>query len=218
LSSKYFFQESKMYLECTILAAGAPGILLMHELGHLVVARYFGLTVSSLNVGLGPEIAAFTDHFGTRWKLALLPLGGCCTFDTSTSKSSAPAAHCPTLLGASLHQRAIIYAAGPAFNLAFASVLFLVMFCLSDKPSVASSEVIVSDLAFLIGGFSILVGLFNLLPVLPLDGGRLLLLAMEAFRGRPISETIERRLDKFGATIVAGITIATLVSLLKAIG
>ena len=35
---------------------------------------------------------------------------------------------------------------------------------------------------------SMVLGIMNLLPILPLDGGHLLMIAIEKFRGRPISE------------------------------
>ena len=42
-------------------------------------------------------------------------------------------------------------------------------------------------IALTVGGLSVLSGLFDLLPVPPPDGGRLVLLAVEALRGRTVS-------------------------------
>jgi regulator of sigma E protease len=84
-----------MYLEWLILVAGVLGVLLIHELGHLVVARFLGLKVSSLSVGLGPEIIGYTDRSGTRWKVALLPMGGSCTFSEDTSAQTSCVARSP---------------------------------------------------------------------------------------------------------------------------
>jgi membrane-associated protease RseP (regulator of RpoE activity) len=50
------------------------------------------------------------------------------------------------------------------------------------------------------------IGLFNLLPIPPLDGGCLLLIALEARRGSPIGKSDEKRLLKIGSWFVAGIT------------
>lgn len=55
-----------MYFECLILVVGGFGVLLIHELGHLVIARFFGLKVSRLRVGLGPEMIGYKDQSGTR--------------------------------------------------------------------------------------------------------------------------------------------------------
>ena len=51
-------------------------IIVVHELGHFVAARLCGVTVSAFSLGFGPEIFAFTDRRGTRWRLAWIPLGG----------------------------------------------------------------------------------------------------------------------------------------------
>jgi len=55
-----------MHFECSILLVGAFLALWVHELGHLVMARFFGLKVSSLSVGLGPEMIGYKDQSGTR--------------------------------------------------------------------------------------------------------------------------------------------------------
>ena len=50
-------------------------VFVLHELGHLLTARYFGVRVLNISVGLGPEIVGLTDRFGTRWSLAAIPFG-----------------------------------------------------------------------------------------------------------------------------------------------
>ena len=51
-------------------------LVVVHELGHYVVARWFGVKVDAFSVGFGKELAGWTDNRGTRWKLSALPLGG----------------------------------------------------------------------------------------------------------------------------------------------
>jgi membrane-associated protease RseP (regulator of RpoE activity) len=111
----------------------------------------------------------------------------------------------------------MVYAAGPIFNLAFASIVFLWIICQSGKLTIASIEQIESELALLIGGLSVSIGLFNLLPLLPLDGGRLILLAIEACRGRPVAEKDEKHLYRIGASILAAVTIVSTLFLCKVI-
>ena len=210
-----------MYLEWLILVARVLGVLLIHELGHLVAARFFGLKVSSLSIGLGPEIIGFTDRSGTRWKVALLPMGGSCAFSVDTSAQTSCLAQSPdyrTFSSASQRERAMVYAAGPFFNLAFASIVFLGIICQSGKFTIVSIEQTETELALLIGGLSASIGLFNLLPLLPLDGGRLILLAFEACRGRPVAEKDEKHLYRIGASILAGVTIVSALFLFKFIG
>ena len=54
---------------------------------------------------------------------------------------------------------------------------------------------------------SLYLGLFNLLPVMPLDGGRLLILAAELLRGRPLPPRTVGTLTAFGVTFMAVLTL-----------
>lgn len=50
-------------------------LVLFHELGHYLAARYFNVTVESFSIGFGPRLFGFR-HDGTDFKVCLLPLGG----------------------------------------------------------------------------------------------------------------------------------------------
>jgi len=53
------------------------GILVfVHEWGHYIIARLCGVKIESFSIGFGKELLGFTDGHGTRWKIALIPLGG----------------------------------------------------------------------------------------------------------------------------------------------
>ena len=51
-------------------------VVFVHELGHFLAARYFGVRVESFSIGFGRAIVGFTDRYGTYWKIGWLPLGG----------------------------------------------------------------------------------------------------------------------------------------------
>jgi regulator of sigma E protease len=51
-------------------------LVFIHELGHFLVARYNGVRVEVFSIGFGPEIVGWNDTKGTRWRIALFPLGG----------------------------------------------------------------------------------------------------------------------------------------------
>jgi membrane-associated protease RseP (regulator of RpoE activity) len=67
----------------------------------------------------------------------------------------------------------------------------------------------------LIAEFSVATALFNLLPLLPLDGGRLCLTAIEAGLGRPMSPIVEKRFFMFSIVFITGITLAYLMRMLS---
>jgi regulator of sigma E protease len=50
-------------------------LVLIHELGHFVVAKRAGITVEEFGIGFPPRIASMTWH-GTRYSLNWIPLGG----------------------------------------------------------------------------------------------------------------------------------------------
>lgn len=52
-------------------------IVIIHELGHFLLAKKNGITVTEFSVGMGPRIASVV-HKGTRYSLKILPFGGSC--------------------------------------------------------------------------------------------------------------------------------------------
>lgn len=115
------------------------GILVfVHEYGHYGMARLFGIKVETFAVGFGPEIFGWTDKNGTRWKLGSIPMGGYAKFAGDANGASQPD---PTLQDRvpeadradlfhfrPLWQRAMVVAAGPAINFAFAILVFAAFF------------------------------------------------------------------------------------------
>ncbi len=67
-------------------------VVIVHELGHFLAAKFLGITVETFSVGFGPEIAGFHDRSGTRWRLAWIPLGGYVKFKGDESIASMPSA------------------------------------------------------------------------------------------------------------------------------
>jgi regulator of sigma E protease len=112
-------------------------VVFIHEMGHFLMARWFGAKVDVFSVGFGPEIAGFTDRRGTRWKLSWIPVGGYVKFAGDADAASTPD---PGAAGASahdraammqfkpLHQRALVAAAGPFANFILAIAIFFGLF------------------------------------------------------------------------------------------
>ena len=63
-----------LYVILAILAFGV--MILLHELGHFLTARAFGVTVKEFSIGMGPAFLSHTSKkSGIVYKLSLLPIG-----------------------------------------------------------------------------------------------------------------------------------------------
>ncbi len=51
-------------------------VVVIHELGHFLAARWAQVKVDKFSVGFGPALIKWHDKHGTQWQLACLPLGG----------------------------------------------------------------------------------------------------------------------------------------------
>ena len=65
-------------------------IVTIHELGHFLVARAFGVKIDRFSVGFGKTIFSRNDRHGTEWRMAWLPLGGYVKFSGDLDASSVP--------------------------------------------------------------------------------------------------------------------------------
>ena len=124
-------------------------LVFVHELGHYLVGRWCGVKAEAFSIGFGPELFAWVDGRGTRWRVAALPLGGYVRFkgDMNAASMTDPAwlelparERAESFPGKPLWQRAAIVAAGPAINFLFA-ILILAAFAFihgeSRTPAVA---------------------------------------------------------------------------------
>jgi len=107
-------------------------LVFVHEMGHYLVGRWCGVKAETFSIGFGPELFAWVDRRGTRWRVAALPLGGYVRFKGDMNAASqtdpewlklSPAEREQSFPGKPLWQRAAIVAAGPFVNLAFAVLL-----------------------------------------------------------------------------------------------
>ena len=113
-------------------------VVFIHELGHFLVARWCGVAVKTFSVGFGPEIWGFEDRRGTRWRLAVIPLGGYVKFIDDANAASMPASNAPAEPGAfrsaSVARRSAIVAAGPIANFLLALVIYTALFASLGRP------------------------------------------------------------------------------------
>ncbi|MEO0906500.1 MAG: RIP metalloprotease RseP [Pseudomonadota bacterium] len=124
-------------------------LITVHELGHYLVGRWFGVQADAFSVGFGKEILGRTDKHGTRWKLSALPLGGYVQFRGDMNPASIPDPDAPAQEGsfqsAALWKRALIVAAGPVTNLILAVVIIAAFFAILGKPIPSQDFVEVHD-------------------------------------------------------------------------
>jgi len=109
-------------------------VVFVHELGHFLVGRWCGVDVKTFSIGFGREIFGFTDKHGTRWRFALIPLGGYVKFsgdaDAASSPDDAavermsPQERARSFPAQSIGERAAIVAAGPIANFVLAIAIF----------------------------------------------------------------------------------------------
>jgi regulator of sigma E protease len=106
-------------------------IVLIHELGHFLLAKKNGITVTEFSIGMGPRIASFVRN-GTRYSLKVLPIGGSCMMLGEDDTIEDEGAFNKKSVGA----RFSVIFAGAFFNFIFAFVLALVYlgFAGIDKP------------------------------------------------------------------------------------
>ncbi len=123
--------------------------VLLHELGHAVVSRLFGVKVR---------------------EIVMYPIGGL----SSLEKQPGP------------RQELWISVAGPAVNLALAGAIFLAQ---APRASVMGQ----------IAMGNLMLGLFNLLPAFPMDGGRILRSLLALFKPEATATRIAAGTGKFFA-------------------
>lgn len=112
-----------MFLLFAILAIGL--LIIIHELGHFLVARALGMKVDSFSVGFGPALLSFRGRRGeTEYRLSMLPLGGYVQIAGMAPGDGTPADEPRSFARRPLIQRFLVIAAGPITNWLFA---FLVL-------------------------------------------------------------------------------------------
>jgi len=109
-------------------------LVLVHELGHFLVARALGVAVEEFGLGFPPRV--LSRRLGaTRWSLNAIPLGGFVKIKGEEATSS----HEPDSFAArGPGQRTLIVVAGVTMNIVTAWLIFLGIFALGAPMEVTS--------------------------------------------------------------------------------
>ncbi len=109
------------------------GSIFVHELGHFLAAKAFGLKVLRFSIGFGPQIAQWTGKDGCKYAISLLPLGGYVAIPQLADMGrlegaeSEDAEKSENLPKAGCFAKICVSLAGAAFNVLLAFVLALVV-------------------------------------------------------------------------------------------
>ena len=123
-------------------------LIFIHELGHFVTAKRFGITVHEFGFGFPPRL--FGIKYGeTTYTVNWIPLGGFVRMEGEDGKSSDagldPSTDPRNFANKSVLKRAIVLSAGSVMNLITPLVIFTILFMLPQDTLVGS--VVVSGVA-----------------------------------------------------------------------
>jgi len=107
------------------------GLILVHELGHYLTARYFKVPIKEFALGMGPKIFWFKTkkHPETVYSLRAFPIGGFVSMVGEDSLSDDPNG----LSNKPVWQKMIITAAGAIMNILTGFILMLIVVLLTSK-------------------------------------------------------------------------------------
>jgi regulator of sigma E protease len=118
-------------------------IIVVHEAGHLLVAKAFGVRVLTFSVGFGRRIWGI-QRGETEYRVSVVPLGG---YVRLSGENPEEATSDPRdFLSKPRWQRILVYLAGPAMNVVLAVLIFAVLFMvgmeiphLPDVPAIVGA-------------------------------------------------------------------------------
>lgn len=124
-----------------ILILGA--IILVHEFGHFIFSKLFGVYVYEFSLGMGPKLLHYKKKKGeTEYCLRLIPIGGFVSLAGEDADNNDKIPEDRKLYNKPVWQRFIIMVAGATMNFVFAFVVLFIMALIyggaSMKPVIAT--------------------------------------------------------------------------------
>ena len=125
-------------------------LIFVHELGHFILARRFGVLVQRFSFGFGPRLFGVVRN-GTDYCLSLIPLGGYVKMagqedipsSADEAGEEAPVPEHMKYSSKTIGQRMAIVVAGAAMNIILGAVLFSIIFMIGREIPLYVTEGIV---------------------------------------------------------------------------
>ena len=124
-------------------------LVIVHEYGHFIVARWCGIRVEKFSIGFGPVIFSKKSS-QTEYCVSLLPLGGFVKLAGESPEESRGEAW--EFNAKPLAQRAAVVLAGPFMNAALAFVLFFFIFLVGQPTLLARIGKVIPDMPAALAG------------------------------------------------------------------
>ncbi|MBI2026866.1 MAG: RIP metalloprotease RseP [Deltaproteobacteria bacterium] len=113
-------------------------IVFIHEFGHFIVAKLFGIKVEVFSIGFGPKI--LKKKWGeTEYCLSILPLGGYVKIHGQEPGEKINPSDTHAFANKPVWQRSCVVAAGPIFNFLLTVTLLFLVAGVIGRESVVSS-------------------------------------------------------------------------------
>ena len=113
------------------------GIILIHELGHFIVAKLVGIEVEEFGIGFPPRILTLFTWKGTKFSLNWIPLGG---FNRMKGEDDPEATD--GFSSAKPWARIAVLLAGSTLNLITAVLAFTILYSQVGIPNVKSAQIL----------------------------------------------------------------------------
>lgn len=110
-------------------------LIFVHELGHFLFTKLFGVRVLKFSLGFGPKVLG--KKFGeTEYVLSAIPLGGYVKMfgENPDEQDVDPAERAVSFAHKSVRERFGIVLAGPVFNFLFPLLIFFFLFLFAGVP------------------------------------------------------------------------------------
>ena len=215
-------------------------LILIHELGHFLVAKLFNVKIKQFAIGFGPTIWKKQGK-ETLYELKAIPMGGFVNMlgeeepvedERAYNKKSIPKRMCILVAGGAVNiifgllvcsiiatsilgfKNGLIFT-GQFLGATFEGIVQLFTGKVEAEQLVGVvgiSDMVVNtnglqEFAYMLAVISVSLGVTNLLPFPPLDGGKIFLLIIEAIRKKPLKQNTEIGIQMAGFCLLIGLSI-----------